>query len=261
MQRKRFYYLIELQYLGFRYHGWQKQPDVNTVERMLDRTLSYVLNRRKFKVIAAGRTDAKVSVNRTFVELFLEKEPIETEPFFTELNKNLPPDIRALSVKKTNKDFNIIQHPKHKEYYYFFAFGEKFHPFAAPFMAYVKEELDVNLMQQAAKLFEGRHDFKSYAFRPTPHTITTGEIDSCVLEENTVYRANFFPEKSYVLKIKGAGFKRHQIRLMMGVLIDLGRGDINLDFVKQTLDPQENIKLEHIAPASGLILHHVTMDD
>ncbi len=261
MQRKRFYYLIELQYLGFRYHGWQKQPDVNTVERMLERTLAYVLKDRKFKVIAAGRTDAKVSVNQTFVELFLEKEAIDTDSFFEELNYNLPPDIRALSVKETNKDFNIIQSPKSKEYCYFFAYGKKMHPFAAPFMAFIREDLDIEIMQKAAKLFVGKHDFKAYAFRRNSNTITTGEIETCELIENTIYKANFFPKKSYVLKIKGAGFKRHQIRLMMGILIDLGRGDVDVDFVKQTLNPKKDIRLEHIAPASGLVLQNVTLEN
>lgn len=70
MQRKKFFYLIEIQYLGFRYHGWQKQPDVLTVEKMVERTLSYILDRRRFKVIAAGRTDAKVSLTKPTLNYF-----------------------------------------------------------------------------------------------------------------------------------------------------------------------------------------------
>ena len=260
MQPQRYYYLIKLQYLGFRYHGWQKQPDVNTVERMLERTLSYILDRARFKVIAAGRTDAKVSVNQTYVELFLYENELECDGFLELMNKNLPPDIRALGIEETTRDFNIIKHAKVKEYHYFFTFAKKFHPFAAPFMAYVKDDLDIDLMAQAASLFVGKHDFRAYAFRPSPQTVTTGEIFSCELVENDLYTANFFPEKSYVFKIKGSGFKRHQIRLMMGVLIDLGRGDVNLDFIKATLNPDNDIKLEHIAPASGLILHQVKLN-
>lgn len=261
MQRIRFYYLIKLQYLGFRYHGWQKQPDVNTVERMVERTISYVLERKKFKLIAAGRTDAKVSVNQTYVELFVDDEPLNIEEFFPLLNQNLPPDIRALAVTETTKDFNIINHPKQKEYLYFFAFAEKFHPFCAPFMTYFKDDLDIALMQQGAKLFEGEHDFWSYAFRPKPETITKSKIDFCELTENDIYTANFFPNKSYVLKIRGKGFKRHQIRLMMGALFDLGRGDADLNFIEKTLDGENKIKLEHIAQPSGLILNNVDLDD
>jgi tRNA pseudouridine38-40 synthase len=261
MQRIRYYYLIKLQYLGFRYHGWQKQPEVNTVEKMVERTVSYVLERKSFKIIAAGRTDAKVSVNQTYIELFVDEEPLDKEEFFKLFNLNLPPDIRALSITDTDKKFNIIQHPKVKEYLYFFAFGEKFHPFCAPFMVFIKEDLNINLMKQGAKLFEGSHDFWSYAFRPKPATQTQGKIDLCELVENDIYTANFFPEKSYVLKVRGKGFKRHQIRLMMGILIDLGRGDVNLEFIKSTLNAENRIKLEHIAQPSGLILNNVDLDD
>jgi len=260
MRKIRFYYLIKLQYLGFRYHGWQKQPEVITVEKMVERTVSYVLERKSFKIIAAGRTDAKVSVNQTYIELFVDNEPLNKEEFFKLFNQNLPPDIRALSITETDKNFNIIQHPKVKEYLYFFAFGEKFHPFCAPFMVFIKEDLDIDVMQKGAKLFEGEHNFWSYAFRPNPATQTQGIIDFCELMENDIYSANFFPKKSYVLKVKGKGFKRHQIRLMMGVLIDLGRGDVTLEFVKSTLNAENRIKLEHIAQPSGLILNSVKLD-
>ncbi len=261
MQRVRFYYLIKLQYLGFRFHGWQKQPDVITVEKMVERTTAYVLGHKNFKLLASGRTDAKVSVNQTYIELFVDKEPIDVEEFLSLFNKNLPPDIRALAITETDKNFNIINHPKQKEYLYFFAYGEKFHPFCAPFMTYMRDDLNIELMQQGAKLFEGEHDFWSYAFRPKPETVTQGKIDFCELIENDIYTANFFPEKSYVLKIRGKGFKRHQIRLMMGVLFDLGRGDVDLNFIEKTLQAENRIKLEHIAQPSGLILNEVKLDD
>ena len=259
MQRVRYYYLIKLQFLGFRFHGWQKQPDVITVERMVERTLAYVLDRKKIKLIAAGRTDSKVSVNQAYVELFIDEKPLELAEFLPLFNDNLPPDIRALEISETDKNFNIIQHPKVKEYLYFFAFGEKFHPFCAPFMVFFKENLDIELMKKGARLFEGEHDFRSYTFKPTEHTITQGKIEHCSLEENKIYTANFFPEKSYVLKVRGEGFKRHQIRLMMGALFDLGSGKITLDFIKKTLDASNNIKLEHIAQPSGLILNSVEL--
>jgi len=257
MNRKRYYYIIELQYLGFRYHGWQKQPDVNTVQRMLERTLNYVLD-QKSKTLSVGRTDAMVSARQTYVELFVDDIPLDLEEFFPVFNLNLPPDIKGISIKETTKDFNIIQHPKIKEYQYLFAVGEKFHPFCAPFMVNIQESLNIPLMQQASKLFEGNHDFWSYAHRSNEKTQTEGSIISCKLELNEEYKANFFPKESYILTVRGEGFKRNQIRLMMGVLFDLGKGKIDLDFVKKTLDPKVNrIKLEHIAQASGLFLNKV----
>lgn len=261
MQRKRYFYIIDLQYLGFRYHGWQKQPDVNTLQRMVERTLNYVLEDKKFKILASGRTDAKVSANQTAFELFIENSPLDLEVFFPVFNQNLPQDIRALKIEETDKSFNIIQHSKCKEYLYLFSFGEKFHPFCAPFMYNVAERLDIELMAKAAKLFEGKHNFRSYCHRPKPETVLQGEIICCEIVENTVYTANFFPEKSYLLRVKGKGFKRNQIRLMMGVFLDLGKGKITLDFIKTTLDPEaDEIVLEHIAPGSGLILNKVEFE-
>lgn len=259
MQNQRFYYLMALQYLGFRFHGWQEQPNVLTVEKMLKRTLKYVFEEKWFKVIAAGRTDAKVSVNQTFVELFTE-EKLETATFLEVFNENLPQDIRALNISQTDKNFNIIQHPKEKEYLYLFTFGEKPHPFSAPFIAHISENLDLELMQLGAKLFEGKHDFRSYCFRPAENTRTEGKIESCEIVENTLFTANFFPSKSYLLRVRGKGFKRHQIRLMMGALIDLGKGKIDLEFLKKTLRPKNEIVLEHIAKASGLILNNVQLN-
>ena len=85
---KRQYFLIKLQYLGFRFHGWQKQPNnIPTVERMALRTLRYVFDHTNFKVLAAGRTDAKVSVNETWIELFLDhSDTLELDSFLQDFN-------------------------------------------------------------------------------------------------------------------------------------------------------------------------------
>lgn len=256
---KRHFYLIKFQYLGFRYHGWQKQPGVLTVERMISRTLNYVLDHKNFKVLASGRTDAKVSANVAYMELFLDNEALDLEAFLDVFNTNLPPDIKALEISEVNKEFNIIGAPIRKEYIYLFSFGSKNHPFAAPFIIYKQEHLDVSKMQAAAKLFEGEHDFRTYTYKPTAHTQTQGAIMLCEIAPNTLFTANFFPEKSYMLRVIGKGFKRHQIRLMMGVLFDVGVGKYDLDFVKETLEPGNTIKLEHVAQASGLILNDVQL--
>ncbi len=258
MFQKRYYYLIQLQYLGFRYHGWQKQPQVNTLQRMVERTITYVLNHKNFKILASGRTDAKVSANDAYIELFVNDDPLDLKDFFDLFNDNLPQDIRALSIQETDKQFNIIQHPKVKEYMYLFSFGKKFHPFSAPFMYNVMEDLNIKLMQKGARLFEGKHNFRSYCHRPNEHTILEGEILQCCIVKNDIYTASFFPEESYLLQVKGEGFKRNQIRLMMGALLDLGKGKIDIDFIKRTLNPnEEKIVLEHIVPGSGLILNSI----
>lgn len=226
---------------------------------MVSRTVSYVLGHKKFKLLASGRTDAKVSVNRGYVELFLDDDPLDLTEFLPLFNENLPQDVRALKIEEVDEDFNIIAAPKEKEYVYLFSFGTKNHPFSAPFLTGIFSELDIALMQKGAKLFEGTHDFINYTYKPNPETKTVVTVTGSEILGNDLFTANFFPEKSYLFKVRGKGFKRHQVRLMMGALFDLGEGSITLDQFKQTLQPGNLIKLERIAPASGLILNDVQL--
>ncbi|WP_339751639.1 tRNA pseudouridine(38-40) synthase TruA [uncultured Winogradskyella sp.] len=258
---KRFYYLIKIQYLGYRFHGWQKQPDVKTVHLMIDRTLKFIFKDIRFKTLGAGRTDAMVSANEAALELFIYNEPISNFDTFLELfNQNLPQDIRALSIKEVDKNFNVIQDSKLKEYHYVFSEGQKNHPFCAPILTTILEPLDVELMKKGAKLFEGSHNFKTYCYRATDKGEYYRAIKSSEIRDNDIYTANFFPEQSYVFKVVGKGFMRNQIRLMFGALIKLGRGDVSLKYIESTLMTNSTEVMDYIAPASGLILHAVNFE-
>lgn len=228
---------------------------------MIDRTFKFILEDRYFKTLAAGRTDAMVSANEAAFELFLHHK-VENETELIELfNKNLPQDIRALSIKEVSEDFNIINSSKTKEYIYLFTHSEKCHPFCASLLTTILDTLDIELMQRGSKLFEGTHNFKTYCYKATNEGLYTRTIDTCELIENTIYTANFFPEKSYLLRVTGKGFGRNQIRLMMGALIKLGRGDINLDYISQSLLPESIEVMDFIAPASGLILNKIEFEE
>ncbi|GGH01847.1 tRNA pseudouridine synthase A [Polaribacter pacificus] len=255
-------YLMTIQFLGFRFHGWQKQTNAKTVHEMIDKTLDFVFDDTQvYKTLGAGRTDAKVSASKYALQLFV-KSSINEADFIADFNYNAPPDIRMLSVVKTSASFNIIQSSKYKEYHYYFSFGEKTHPFAAPFIVGLPEPLDVDLMMQGASLFSGVHFFHKYCTKPSEKTVFKREIDLCEIVENTVLQANFFPEKSYVLKVKGKGFLRYQIRLMMGVLFELGRGKVDLDFIKASLaEDNDRLHLPSIAPSSGLQLYDLDFED
>ncbi|WP_370476169.1 tRNA pseudouridine synthase A [Tamlana flava] len=257
---KKFFYVINIQYLGYRFHGWQKQPDVKTLHLMVDRTLKFILEGKRFKTLSSGRTDAMVSAECAAFELFLN-EPIENESEFLNLfNYNLPQDIRALSIKEVDSKFNIINHSKVKEYLYLFTCGEKCHPFCAPIMTTILNDLDIELMKLGAKLFEGKNYLRSYCYKPTDNGVYTREIFTCELIENTLYTASYFPEKTYLLRVKGKGFMRNQIRLIMGALIDLGKGKLSLEDIRASLLPNSNMKMEYIAPASGLILKNIEFE-
>ena len=258
---KKYFYVINIQFLGYRFHGWQKQPNVKTLHLMVDRTLNFILEGKYFKSLSSGRTDAMVSAESAFFELFL-RERIEDETTFLELfNTNLPQDIRALSIREVDAEFNIINHSKVKEYLYLFATGEKCHPFCAPIMTTILDDLDIELMKQGAKLFEGENYLWSYCYKPTDNGVYTRDILQCELVENRIYTANYFPKKTYLLRVKGKGFMRNQIRLMMGTLIKLGRGDITIAYIQNSLKPESKEVMDYIAPASGLILNKVEFNN
>jgi tRNA pseudouridine38-40 synthase len=200
-----------------------------------------------------------VSANHFVLELFLN-DPLDQELFFNELNRNLPQDIRAIKVEETDATFNAIQSPKVKEYMYLFAFGEKYHPFTAPFMATFMEEMDIEIMKEGALMFQGIHNFKKYCKKPNEKTVFEREITVSLIEENTVFQASFFPEKSYVYHIHSRGFMRNQIRLMMGQLLRLGRGEIGLEDIRQSLENPDEDTFDYIAPASGLMLNKVNFE-
>jgi tRNA pseudouridine38-40 synthase len=252
-------YLICLQFFGFRFSGWQKQKNAKTLHDVVDKSLSYVLKNEVYKTLGVGRTDAKVSANFYYVQLFTNVV-LEEQSFLAELNSNFPPDFRTISIQKTKLDYTIINAEKIKEYHYYFTFGEKNHPFATPFLVNVDEKLDVPLMMQGAKLFEGEHYFHKYCTKPSEHTIFKRIIDSCEIVENTILRANFFPEHSYILKVKGKGFLRYQIRLMMATLFELGKGNLALDFIITSLkEDNDRASLRNIAPSSGLQLYNIEL--
>lgn len=224
---------------------------------MIDRTLNYILDGKRFKTLTSGRTDAMVSANEAAFELFLYHEIEDLDSFLALFNYNLPQDIRALNIIPVNEEFNIIQDSKIKEYLYVFAFGGKFHPFCAPIMTTILDDLDIEKMKEAAKLFQGRHYFKSYCYKATDKGIYDREIDICEIIENNEFTANFFPKQSYLLRVKGKGFMRNQIRLMMGTLIQVGKGELTPDDVKKSLSRNHKIAINYIAPASGLILNKI----
>ncbi len=226
---------------------------------MVDKTLSFTVLKQDFKTIGVGRTDAKVSANCYYFQLFTHLI-LDENVFLESLNSNFPADFRAISMQKIDTSFNIIGAEKVKEYHYYFSFGTKNNPYAAPFIVNVNDDLHIELMQKAAQLFSGEHYFHKYCTKPSENTIFKRTVDSCEIVVNDILVANFFPEKSYILKVKGKGFLRYQIRLMMATLFEVGKGNLDLQFIESSLKEDNDRKsLRNIAPSSGLQLYDVDL--
>ncbi len=251
-------YFIRVQYLGFRYSGWQHQPGQRTIEGMLVKTLKFILPGRTFKILGAGRTDAKVSALDAAFELFLVGNPLEDEnTFLDEFNRNLPPDIRVMEIAPSNEKFNVIHDVGNKEYVYLFSFGKKNHPFCAPYMANILSNLDIEVMKLATNNFIGTHNFSLYTAHLQKKTKVIRTVDYCEIRENDFIKASFFPDESWAFIVRGTGFMRYQIRMMMGALIQLGKGELATDDIGRSLVPDPGMRLKYVAPASGLFLNRL----
>jgi tRNA pseudouridine38-40 synthase len=248
-------YLLRIQFLGFRYSGWQQQPRVKTVEGMLLKTLRFVLPGRKVKLLGAGRTDSMVSALDFGVQLILSGPPLDSEKdFHSKMNQNLPADIRLISVQGRTPDFNAIRDCRHKTYRYYFTYGTKPHPFCAPLLGFFSGDLDIRSMRQAVSRFEGTHNFKGFIVQPSENTRIIRQVDHARLEVNTEFTASFFPENTYFFEVGGPGFGRYQVRVMMTALLALGRGAISARELEGSLETGGSLGLSEIVPASGLQL-------
>ena len=251
----KYFFLARIQFLGFRYHGWQKQKTGHkTVQEMLDKTLWFILGYFNSKTLGASRTDAMVSAD-DFICKITTKVEITQEELFTKLNENLPQDIKLLELVQTSTDRNIIDESKTKTYHYYFCNEEKANPMISPYMTNFVDQLDFDLIKEAAKVFEGAHDFKKFCYRPNADKIFKRKIQSASVKENDILVANFFPKRSFYFEIIAQGFLRHQVRIMMGALILVGSKKMTIGELKESLLGEDFQRIPLIAPASGLKLY------
>lgn len=259
MAKWKTFYLFRIEFLGFRYHGWQKQPNLKTVQGMIDKTFAFIFQHEDFKTLGSGRTDAKVSADDFVFELFSD-ETLDLNNFLNLFNCNLPSDIRLKSIDVTSEEFNIINHSKIKEYHYYFNSGEKNHPFTAPYILNFGAALDMDAMMEAVALLTGTHHFKRYASRTSEKSDFNRTILSAELVKNERQFTAYDPEFSYVFKVKSKGFLRYQVRLMIGALVDIGNHELSLEEFKISLTDAEGPQMRRIAPSSGLLLHRVEFE-
>ena len=254
-------FYLQLEFLGFRYHGWQHQPGTRTLEGMLRKTLRFVLPGTRVKILAASRTDAKVSAIDFALQLLVRGHQLMDADWLLEaLNANLPSDIRVVSVSRRTLQFNAIRDCLSKTYGYYFCFGPKPHPFSASLLGYFPGLLDITAMTAAASLFEGRHNFRGFTAGSTEKKRVIRTIGESHILPNKELTASFFPKQSYIFKVSGNGFGRYQVRLMMAALADIGRGKADAATLRSVLETGNDWPGGSIAPASGLQLLQSTME-
>lgn len=254
---------MRVEYNGAKYFGWQKQkPGFATVHQAVDRALSKYFKDDLHKSMSSSRTDARVHALGQGVLLITYKVLEDLEEFKDSVNELLPEDIIIHSIVRAPLNFRIINDVVDKEYLYFFT-NDTTEPEEHTRYCNFHEPLDFEKMQKTCQLLVGEHNFKNFQFKPSINKTMVRTIFECELIQNpTMYDDPAFPKKIFVLRIKGNGFLRNMIRILMGVIVNIGSGLKELKDLEDALAfPDQQLKVGFIAPACGLYLHYISYDE
>lgn len=233
---------LTIDYVGTAYAGWQVQPGQTTVQGALETALEK-LTGEKIGVIASGRTDAGVHALGQVVHFDTDKT-WNASAFVGGLNRYLPRDIRVLTAEQVAPDFHARFSAKRKTYVYRMYVGDVERAIYSG-RALRVEPLDVDAMQRAAARFVGRQDFASLCAANADTTTT----------ERTVYAADVFARGDELyFQVTADGFLYNMVRIMVGLLLRVGRGQLSADGVAAILAARDRTAARDTAPACGLYL-------
>ena len=235
---------LTIEYDGTLFAGWQRQKRERTVQGELEKALEK-LTQEKVNLIAAGRTDSGAHALGQ-VANFKTKLNLPVEKFFPALNSLLPRDILVKRVEKVSLEFNSRRDAKSKVYRYRILLGQSalhrgyFWPYRFP----------VNLIsvRGATKVILGEHDFSSFCVAKSKK-----ESNICRIK-----RANWKKSGNFLeLEIEGNRFLRSMIRILVGTLLEVGRGKIKPQEFQRILQAKDRRRAGRTAPACGLYLVEV----
>ncbi len=226
---------ITLSYDGTEFHGWQVQPDPETIQGILERIVGD-MEGKPVHVAGSGRTDAGVHAHAQVAAFTLEN-PIPPSNLFKAINRLLPPAIRVLTVEEVHPDFHPRFDSVAKTYRYTIHRSLVCSPFEYRYVYHHPYPLDEDRMIAAAPVFEGEHDFTRFSAKD----------DRAGSKVRTIFLSRLERQgDKLVYTVRGSGFLKHMVRNLVGTLIEIGRG--NLDGRKIPY------KSGNTAPARGLAL-------
>ncbi len=237
---------ITVAYDGTDYHGWQVQPELKTIQGTLEQVFGGIEG-RPVHVAGSGRTDAGVHALAQVAAVDMEN-PIPLDNLRRAVNRLLPPDIRVTRVEQAAADFNPRYDAKRKTYEYRIFRGEICSPFERRYVTHHPYPLDVERMLEAAALFEGQHDFSAFAASDARDELGASKV-------RTVFCSKLSLEaERLIYRVTGSGFLKHMVRNVVGVLLEVGKGNVDRDGVLARLQPGCSIPPGPTAPARGLLL-------
>lgn len=237
---------ITLEYEGTNYCGFQKQKTTShppALQEEIEKALNN-LTGEKIKVIFASRTDARVHALGQVIN-FKTSSSIPPERFCFALNTFLPPDIKALHSAEVDSNFHARYRAKSKLYQYYILNSKYPTSLFRNFIYWIKEDLNLTNMKNAAKYLLGKNDF--IAFRNTgSYTKTT----ICEIKKIKISRKGSL----IILTLEGDRFLRGMVRCIVGTLIEVGKNKRNPDEVKKILESKDRRNCGKTALPQGLFL-------
>jgi tRNA pseudouridine38-40 synthase len=236
---------VTLSYDGTDYHGWQVQPGLATIQSEVERVISQIEG-APVHVTASGRTDAGVHALAQ-VAAFTISNPIPVDNLKRAMNRLLPRDIRILDAALAAENFHPRYDAVAKTYEYRILRAEICPPFERRYVYHHPYPLDEQRMSEAASLLEGEHDFSAFAASDERDELGLSKIRTIFCSR--LHRA----DDRLIYRVRGSGFLKHMVRNIVGVLLEVGKGNLGRDDVLARLQPCE-IPAGPTAPARGLFL-------
>lgn len=240
--------MLTVAYDGTAYSGWQIQPGKKTIEGVLHHCICE-LTGEAVEVIGASRTDSGVHALGN-IAVFDTNSPIPAEKFSYALNQRLPEDIRVREAKEVDQAF----HPRHCESRKTYEYRIYNGPFPLPtrrlYTHFTYVPLNTEWMRQGAVFLVGEHDFKSFCSADTQAKTTVRRIDSIEVREESAVQ----PDREIVIRVTGRGFLYNMVRIIAGTLMEVGRGQMPPERVKEILEACDRQAAGPTAPACGLTL-------
>ncbi len=220
---------LTISYDGTEYKGWQVQPDYpNTVQQIVKNAIKEITG-EDVTLTGSGRTDAGVHAEGQ-VASFVSNSTVPAKNFYRALNTVLPSGVKVLASEQVPDDFDARRSAKKKLYRYSVYLGSADKPLKARYAERVYGELDVEKMRESASLLVGEHDFKAFC-------ASGSEVNSTV---RTIYYIDVIQNGEDVFfNICGNGFLYNMVRIIVGTLIKVGKGQLDKTDVEAMLTKLE----------------------
>ncbi len=238
---------MKLAYEGTRYQGWQKQESSeNTIQGKLELLVGRMCN-EEISIQGSGRTDAGVHALEQVANFHTHSEMSEQE-MLQYMNRYLPEDIVVVELKEVPIRFHSRLNARGKRYSYRVWNSQIPNVFYRRYAYMVPDKLDMAAMERAITFLRGEHDFKSFTSTKKGKKSTVRCIDDIIISrEGDLLTFTF----------EGNGFLYHMVRILMGTLLEVGRGEREADSIPELINARDRAMAGELVPGRGLILEKV----